>query len=151
MEGYQVRDASPPCGDHGEQRHWRVDALAMHEVPAAPSDYSRNPGGKEIISLAWPGRDTQDRDALNDLLPWQAPGPVGCEHGDVEALQRREATCYLTDVHLCPANLRKVTRADHKHAEWPLQRVIPSVAERLAGSCVMRHGPPASRPPTRAW
>ena len=44
------------------------------------------PGCKVIISPAWPGRDTQDRDTLNDFLPWQAPGPVGCEHGDVEAL-----------------------------------------------------------------
>src|SRR6516165_12306444 len=112
MEGYQVRYAGAPCGDHGKQRHWRVDALAMHEVPVVLSDHSGNPGCKVIISLAWPGRDTQDRDTLNHFLPWQAPGPVGCEHGDVEALQRREATRYLSDVHLCSADVRKVTRAD---------------------------------------
>src|SRR6516165_2117934 len=151
MESYQVRDAGPPCRDHGEQRHRRVNPLAMYEVPAALSDHSRNPGGKVIVSLAWPGRDTQDRDTLNDILPWQAPGPVGCEHSDVEALQHRKATCHLTDVHLCPAAVGKVTRADHKHAERPLQRLIPSVAERLAGGFVTRHGPPVSRSPTRAW
>src|SRR5215831_7159966 len=54
MEGDQIRDADSPCGDHGEQWHWRVDALAMHEVPPALSDHGRNPRGKVIISPARP-------------------------------------------------------------------------------------------------
>src|SRR6516165_3474092 len=148
MEGDQVRDAGPPRGDHGEQWHWRVDALAVHEVPSALSDHSRNPGGKIIVSPAWPGRDTRDRYPLNDLLPWQAPGPVRCEHRDVETLQCREAMRNLTDVHLCPADFRKVTRADHQYAKWPRQRLTSPAAERLAGSCVRHHGLSASRPRT---
>jgi hypothetical protein len=150
MKGDQIRDAGLPCGDHGKQRHRRVDPLAMHEVPAASLDHGRNPGGKVIVPPARPGRDTQDWDPLNDLLPWQPPGPVGCEHGDVEAVQRGEATCNLTDVRLCPADFRKVTRADHKDAEWPLRRLIPSAAARLPGSYVTHHGLSASRPSTLA-
>jgi hypothetical protein len=106
----------------------------MHEVPSALSDHSRNPRGEEVISPAWPRRDTQDRDTVNDLLPWQPPGPVGGEHGDFETPQRREATRNLMDVHLGPTDVRKVTRADHEYADWALPRLVPSLAERFAGS-----------------
>ena len=139
VEGDQIRKAGPPCGHHGEQWHRSVDSLAMHEVPFALSDHSRNPGGEVVISPSRPGRDTQDRDALNDLLPWQPPGPVGCEHGDFETPQRGEATGNLMDVHLSAAGFREVTRADHEYAEWPLQRLVSSMAERLAGSYITYH------------
>jgi len=126
---FRSRDEWPPCGDHGEQWHWRVDALAVHKVPSALSDHRRNPGGEVVISLARPGRDTQDRDARNNLLSWQPPGPVGCEHGDFETPERQEATCNLMDVHLSPTEFGEVTRADHKYAEWLRQRLVPAIAE----------------------
>src|ERR1039458_5179966 len=123
----------------------------MHQVPSVLSDHSGNPGGKVIISPARPGRDTQDRDTLNDLLPRQPPGSVGCEHGDFEITQRREATCNLMDVHLSPTDFRKVTWADHEYAEWPLQRLVPSIAESFAGSYITCHDLSATRPSMRAW
>jgi hypothetical protein len=106
----------------------------MHKVPSALSDHSRNPGSEEVISPARPRRDTQDRYTINDLPPWQSPGPVGCEHGDLETSQRREAMRNLMDVHLRPSDVRKVTWADHEYAEWALRRLVPSLAERFAGS-----------------
>src|SRR5262249_47482918 len=144
VEGGQIRDACSPGGNHGEQRHWRVDTLTMHEVPSALSDHSRNPGGEVIVSSTQPGWDTQDRDTVNDVLPWQPPGPVCCEHCDFEGLQRRKATRNLIDVRLSPTDLRKVTWADHEHAEWPLQRPAPSIAERFTGSYVTHHDLSAS-------
>jgi hypothetical protein len=122
----------------------------MHEVPSALSDHSRNPGGEVIVSPARPGRDSQDWHTVNDLFPWQPPGPVGREHGDFETPQRREATDNLMDVHLGPADFRKVTRADHEHAKWPLQRLVPSIARRFAGSYITYHDLSASRLSTLA-
>src|SRR5215472_6770978 len=141
MEGDQIRDVGSSSGDHGEQWHRRVDALAMHEVPPALPDHACNPGGKVIISLARPGRDAQDWDALHDFLPWQQPGSVRCEHGDFETAQRREATRNLMDVHLGATPLRKVPWADHEYAEWPFQCLIPWIAERIAGSYITYHDP----------
>jgi hypothetical protein len=137
VEGDQIRDADLPCGAHGEQWHWVIDALAMHKVPSALPDHSRNPGGKVIISLAGPGRDTHDWDALNRLFSWQLPGPVGCEHGDFETPQRGQATGNLIDVCLNPAEFRKVTWADHEYAQWPFQRPALLVADRLVGTYVL--------------
>src|SRR5215472_4667841 len=122
----------------------------MDEVPSALSDHRCNPGGKVIISAARPGRDTQDWGVRNELLPWQPPGPVGCEHGDFETPQRREAACNLVNVHLGPTDFRKVTRADNEDAEWPLQRLVPAIANRFAGGYIRYHDLSASRPSTLA-
>jgi hypothetical protein len=54
------------------------------------------------------------------------------------------------DVHLSPTAFWKVTFADHEHAEWPLQYLIFSMAERFAGSYITRHDLSASRPSTLA-
>src|SRR5215470_14457831 len=122
----------------------------MHEVPSALSDHGRNPGGEVIISGAGPGGDTQDRNALDDLFPWQSPGPVGCEHGDFETPQRREAAGNLMDVHLSPAKFRKVAWTDHENANRPLRRLVLSSAGRFAGSYITYHDPSAPRPPALA-
>jgi hypothetical protein len=118
----------------------------MHEVPPALPDHACNPGGKVIISLARPGRDAQDWDALHDFLPWQPPGSVGCEHRDFETAQRREAARNLMDVHLGATPLRKVAWADHEYAEWSFQRLIPWIAERIAGGYITYHDPLVSQP-----
>src|ERR1039458_9337032 len=122
----------------------------MHQVPSVLSDHSGNPGGKVIISPARPGRDTQDRDTLNDLLPWQPPGSVGCEHGDFEITQRREATCNLINAHLSATDFRKVPWGHHEYAERSLQHLFPSIAESFAGSYITYRDLSASRPSMRA-
>ena len=55
------------------------------------------------------------------------------------------------NVHLSPTDFRKVTWADHEYAKWPLQRLVPSIAGRFAGSYITYHDLSASRPSTLAW
>src|SRR5580704_11522882 len=58
--------------------------------------------------------------------------------------------CNLMDVHLGPTDFRQVAWADHEYPEWPLQRLVPSIAERFARSYVTCHDRSASRPSTLA-
>jgi hypothetical protein len=50
------------------------------------------------------------------------------------------------DVHLSPTEFRKVTWTDHENANRPLQRLVPSIAGRFAGSYITYHDPSAFRP-----
>ncbi len=52
------------------------------------------------------------------------------------------------DVNLSSPDFRKVTWADHEYAEWSLQRLALSIAERLAGSYITYHNLSASWPST---
>ena len=139
VEGDQIRDANVPCRDHGYQWHRVVDALAMHEVPSALSDHSRDSRGEVIILSARPGRDTQNWDTLNDLFPGQSPGPVSCEYGDFETPPRGKSTCYLMDMRLDPADFRKEARANHEYTRWSLQHPFLSISGRFTGGFITYH------------
>jgi len=109
MKGDDVGDSNSLCGNHGNQWDWGVDALAMYEVPPTLADYSCNLGSEVIISVPRPGRDSQNRDAVNYRFSAQFPRSVCREYSNFKTLQLGEMTRNFVHVRLSPTEFWKET------------------------------------------